>query len=110
MALGHRAVPAQAQWAQWNTEVSPYGVGIEEEVMLIDPQRRWALAQRIDDVLHELPAPLAGRVSATVQITPVATARTIATTMAGRGLRRRKGRPCLSKAVPSVICVTTAAL
>jgi len=55
---------AQAQWARWNTEVRPYGVGIEEEVMLVDPQRRWALAQRIDDVLHELPGALADHVSA----------------------------------------------
>jgi carboxylate-amine ligase len=57
-------VPAQAQWAEWNTEVPPYGIGIEEEVMLVDPERRWALAQRIDDVLHELPAALAEHVGA----------------------------------------------
>jgi len=63
-SLEHRAMAAQAQWARWNTEVRPYGVGIEEEVMLVDPQRRWALAQRIDDVLHELPAALADHVSA----------------------------------------------
>ena len=63
-SLGHRAMPAQAQWTKWNTEVRPYGVGIEEEVMLVDPQRRWALAQRIDDVLHELPAAVADHVSA----------------------------------------------
>ena len=57
-------MPAQAQWAEWNTEVLPYGVGIEEEVMLVDPERRWALAQRIDDVLRELPAALGDKVSA----------------------------------------------
>jgi glutamate---cysteine ligase / carboxylate-amine ligase len=57
-------MPAQAQWAEWNTEVPPYGVGIEEEVMLVDPAQRWALAQRIDDVLNELPAALANHVSA----------------------------------------------
>ena len=49
------AMPGQAQWAEWNTEVPPYGVGVEEEVMLVDPERRWGLAQRIGDVLHELP-------------------------------------------------------
>ena len=32
--------------------------------MLLDPKRRWALAQRIDDVLEMLPAALAGYVSA----------------------------------------------
>jgi glutamate---cysteine ligase / carboxylate-amine ligase len=63
-SLGHRAMAAQAQWAEWNTDVPAYGVGIEEEVMLVDPQRRWALAQRIDDVLDVLPAALAEHVSA----------------------------------------------
>ncbi len=57
-------MPAEAQWAEWNGEVDAYGVGIEEEVMLLDPQRQWELAQRIDDVLEQLPAALAGYVSA----------------------------------------------
>lgn len=55
---------AHASWAEWNTDVPAYGVGVEEEVMLVDPQRRWALAQRIDDVLDVLPAALAEHVSA----------------------------------------------
>ncbi|HXD65917.1 MAG TPA: YbdK family carboxylate-amine ligase [Solirubrobacteraceae bacterium] len=55
---------AHAPWAEWNTDVPAYGVGVEEEVMLVDPQRRWALAQRIDDVLDVLPAALAEHVSA----------------------------------------------
>ena len=54
-SLGHCTVPEQAQWAGWNSEVRPYGVGVEEEVMLVDQQRRWALAQRIDDVRQEDP-------------------------------------------------------
>jgi glutamate---cysteine ligase / carboxylate-amine ligase len=58
------AMPGQAQWAEWNTDVPPYGVGVEEEVMLVDPERRWALAQRIGDVLHELPAAVTDHVSA----------------------------------------------
>src|ERR1700729_2359671 len=64
MLRGSPAMPGQAQRAEWNTEAPPYGVGIEEEVMLVDPNRRWALAQRIDDVLHELPTALADHVSA----------------------------------------------
>src|SRR5258708_33893466 len=32
--------------------------------MLVDPQRSWSLAQRIDDVLEALPDALAGHVSA----------------------------------------------
>jgi len=55
---------AGAQWAEWNTAVDPYSVGVEEEVMLLDPQKRWALAQRIEDVLAVLPAALVGYVSA----------------------------------------------
>ncbi|ETZ99811.1 hypothetical protein I547_5346 [Mycobacterium kansasii 824] len=51
-----------------------------------------------------------GRVRATVHAAAVAIASRITTTIAGRGLRRRNGRPCLSKAVPSVICATTRAL
>jgi glutamate---cysteine ligase / carboxylate-amine ligase len=57
-------MPGQAQWAEWNTDVPPYGVGVEEEVMLVDPERRWGLAQRIGDVLHELPAAVTDHVSA----------------------------------------------
>lgn len=63
-SLDHPEIRAQAQWAEWNSEVAPYGIGIEEEVMLLDPWRQWALAQRIDDVLQQLPAALAGYVSA----------------------------------------------
>jgi carboxylate-amine ligase len=57
-------MPAQAQWAEWNSKVRPYSIGVEEEVMLVDPRRRWALAQRIDDVLPQLPVALAEYVSA----------------------------------------------
>jgi glutamate---cysteine ligase / carboxylate-amine ligase len=62
--VGHPRVSSEAQWAEWNTRARPYTVGVEEEVMLLDPQRRWVLAQRIDDVLELLPPALAGYVSA----------------------------------------------
>jgi carboxylate-amine ligase len=62
--LGHPRVSHEAQWAEWNTAVHPYSVGVEEEVMLLDPRREWALAQRIEDVLEALPPALAGYVSA----------------------------------------------
>jgi carboxylate-amine ligase len=42
----------------------PYTLGIEEEVMLLDPQHEWMLAHRIDDVLAKLPSWLAGSASA----------------------------------------------
>jgi glutamate---cysteine ligase / carboxylate-amine ligase len=63
-SVGHPNVLAKPQWAEWNTAVDPYSVGVEEEVMLLDPHRRWALAQRIDDVLEMLPPGLIGYVSA----------------------------------------------
>jgi carboxylate-amine ligase len=53
-----------AQWAEWNADPRPYTVGIEEEVMLLDPGRKWVLAQRIEDVLGSLPDALAGYVCA----------------------------------------------
>jgi glutamate---cysteine ligase / carboxylate-amine ligase len=62
--VDHRDTAAQAQWAEWNSGARPYTVGIEEEVMLLDPRRGWALAQRIEEVLQALPDDLAGYVSA----------------------------------------------
>jgi carboxylate-amine ligase len=63
-SVSPRSTVSHAQWADWNTETHPYGIGVEEEVMLLDPERQWAPAQRIDDVLESLPAALAGYVSA----------------------------------------------
>ncbi|HWF34295.1 MAG TPA: YbdK family carboxylate-amine ligase [Solirubrobacteraceae bacterium] len=51
-----------AEWAEWRSS-APYSVGIEEEVMLLDP-RDWSLAQRIDDVLPRLSRDLAERATA----------------------------------------------
>jgi carboxylate-amine ligase len=52
-------------WAEWNAdpERPAWTVGIEEEVMLLDPAT-WALADRIDTLLPELSSELAGHVSA----------------------------------------------
>jgi carboxylate-amine ligase len=61
---GHSRVSSEVQWADWNTAVQPYSVGVEEEVMLLDPHRGWALAQRIDDVLEMLSPTLVGYASA----------------------------------------------
>ena len=49
-------------WAHWNA-LGAYTVGIEEEVMLLDPAG-WSLAQRIDDVLPRLSSELASHVTA----------------------------------------------
>ena len=48
------------RWAEWNTGGAPWTVGLEEEVMLLDP-RDWALASRVDEVLAAMPAELAER-------------------------------------------------
>jgi carboxylate-amine ligase len=48
-------------WSAWRRS-EPYSVGVEEEVMLLDPAGG-GLAQRADDVLPEMAAALAGAVS-----------------------------------------------
>jgi glutamate---cysteine ligase / carboxylate-amine ligase len=52
-------------WATWNAAADrpAWTVGIEEEVMLLDPAT-WALAHRIDTLLPELSRELVGSVSA----------------------------------------------
>jgi glutamate---cysteine ligase / carboxylate-amine ligase len=50
------------RWSAWQPS-APYTVGLEEEVMLLDPED-WSLAQRSDDVLPQLPAGLTEHVSA----------------------------------------------
>ena len=53
------------RWAEWRADprLEPYTVGLEEEVMLLDP-RRLTLEHRIDDVLVELSPWLAEHVGA----------------------------------------------
>jgi carboxylate-amine ligase len=55
------AAPAAAPWSKWR-HGSEYTLGIEEEVMLLDPSD-WTLAPRIDDVLAALPDSLRDHVS-----------------------------------------------
>ena len=52
-------------WAVWGSDPTrpAWTVGIEEEVMLVEPGS-WALAHRIDDLLPELSPALAASVSA----------------------------------------------
>jgi glutamate---cysteine ligase / carboxylate-amine ligase len=53
---------SDGHWSQW-TASDPYTLGVEEEVMLLDPEADWALAQRIDDVLPSLSEALGERVA-----------------------------------------------
>jgi carboxylate-amine ligase len=51
-------------WAEWRPhELGPYTVGIEEEVMLLDPAA-WSLAHRIESVLPRIPSEVAGQTTA----------------------------------------------
>jgi len=52
-------------WATWSRAAAerPWTVGIEEEVLLLDP-RDWSPANRVDDVLAALPAQLVSHVCA----------------------------------------------
>jgi glutamate---cysteine ligase / carboxylate-amine ligase len=52
----------EGHWSRWAAS-DPYTLGIEEEVMLLDPDNGWALAQRIDDVLPVLSEALGERVA-----------------------------------------------
>ncbi|HWT22961.1 MAG TPA: YbdK family carboxylate-amine ligase, partial [Solirubrobacteraceae bacterium] len=55
-------LPAWAEWSPRGAE-APWTVGIEEEVMLLEPAT-WALASRIDEVLPALSAEVADRAAA----------------------------------------------
>jgi carboxylate-amine ligase len=48
-----------ARWAQAGAD-RPWTVGVEEEIMLLDPFD-WSVASRVDDVLAVLPPAIAGR-------------------------------------------------
>jgi carboxylate-amine ligase len=52
-----------APWANWSAS-EPYTLGVEEEVMLLDPADDWSLAERIDEVLPRLSKRLGERVTA----------------------------------------------
>jgi carboxylate-amine ligase len=56
--------PEPAPWSKWrHGHATDYDLGIEEEVMLLDPGRGWALAPAIDDVLEAWPEETRGSVS-----------------------------------------------
>jgi carboxylate-amine ligase len=65
MTMRHcaRRRPALPAWASWSATAPAWTVGVEEELVLLDP-RGWSAANRIDDVRAVLPVPLAARTSA----------------------------------------------
>jgi glutamate---cysteine ligase / carboxylate-amine ligase len=58
-------MPSLPSWARWSPVGAdrPWTVGIEEEVMLLEPHG-WTLVNRVDDVLASLPPEVRGRASA----------------------------------------------
>jgi glutamate---cysteine ligase / carboxylate-amine ligase len=54
-------VPGLPDWAQWSPSL-PYALGIEEEVMLLDPTD-WSLARRTEALLASFPIGLSAHVS-----------------------------------------------
>lgn len=61
MSSSERSLPA---WADWpSAGDTPYTLGVEEEVMMLEPHS-WALAHAIDSVLPTLPPELVGKVGA----------------------------------------------
>jgi glutamate---cysteine ligase / carboxylate-amine ligase len=49
------------EWAQWSPSL-PYGLGVEEEVMILDPAE-WSLARRTEPLLATFPVGLSAHVS-----------------------------------------------
>ena len=52
-----------SDWARWNRDVTPWTVGVEEEVMLLDPVT-WMPASRSEEVLEALDPEIAEHTSA----------------------------------------------
>ena len=59
MATEPSTPAGSVEWSAWQPS-APYTVGLEEEVMLLDPET-WMLAQRADEVLALLGDDLAER-------------------------------------------------
>lgn len=74
-------VGALPEWAEWNPAATAYTLGVEEEVMLLDPWH-WSLAQRIEDALDGLPADLGGFISAETHAAAIELATSPHTTVA----------------------------
>jgi carboxylate-amine ligase len=65
MEASRRYSPELPHWARWNTDAAarPWTVGVEEEVMLLEPHH-WSTTARIGDVLEALPSGMSAHASA----------------------------------------------
>ncbi|MEJ7798642.1 MAG: YbdK family carboxylate-amine ligase [Solirubrobacteraceae bacterium] len=77
----HARPAATTPWSKWR-HGSEYTLGVEEEVMLLDP-RDWSLAPAIDDVLEALPAALRDHVSSETHSSAVELRTGVHATVAG---------------------------
>ncbi len=66
MTVGERARASAPAWAEW-AETASYTVGAEEEVMLLEPGRDWALAPRLEEVMSVLSPEMAEQVTRETQ-------------------------------------------
>jgi carboxylate-amine ligase len=91
-------------WAHWSEEAAehPWTVGIEEEVVLLDPRRAWSVANRIDDVLAALPPEVAARVSAETHACVVELKTAAHRTVAAAGAELALLRQALDRALHSL--------
>jgi glutamate---cysteine ligase / carboxylate-amine ligase len=69
-------------WAAWKTSGTPFTLGIEEEVMLLQPED-WTLAQKIDQVMEVLPEHVADHVSTETHSSALELATGVHETVAG---------------------------
>ncbi len=82
------------KWAEWHSS-TPYTVGVEEEVMLIDPADS-SLAHRIDDVLPRLSHHLAAHVTAETHGSAIELASSAHSTAKGAALEAARLRVSLA--------------
>ena len=57
-----RSPPVNDGWSQWQPSAD-YSVGVEEEVMLLDPSANWSLAREVGRVLRSAPDALADQLA-----------------------------------------------
>src|SRR5215207_5022947 len=88
---------SMAAWTDWNADSAPWTVGLEEEVMLLDPDG--SPAWRSEDVLRELPPDLAEHTRGETHGLALELATTPHTTVAGAANELRGMRAGLAETV-----------
>ena len=99
-----------AAWAEWSTtpSIRPWTVGIEEELVLLDPER-WTVANRIDDVLAALPSDTRAHASAETHACVIELRTAPHATVAGAAAELARLRRSLDEAVRDSLVLRAAA-